>query len=154
MTARTRFAATYADAARIPFWLDRARPFGEQAPLSGDTTCDLVFVGGGFTGLWTALEAKEADPGRDVVLLEQGEIASAATGRNGGFCMASLTHGLSNGAERWPGQMPELERQGLANLAGIEDAVVRYDIPCDWRRSGELLLATQQIGRASCRERV
>ncbi len=143
MTARTRFAATYADAARIPFWLDRARPFGEQAPLSGDTTCDLVVVGGGFTGLWTALEAKEADPGRDVVLLEQGEIASAATGRNGGFCMASLTHGLSNGAERWPDQMPELERQGLANLAGIGDAVVRYDIQCDWRRSGELLLATQ-----------
>ncbi|MEA2521983.1 MAG: hypothetical protein QOI81_1629, partial [Actinomycetota bacterium] len=144
MTSRSRFAATYADAIRMPFWLDRTRPFAEQPALEGDVRADLIVVGGGFTGLWTALQAKEASPERDVVLLEQGEIASAATGRNGGFCTASLTHGLHNGAERWPEQMHELERQGMANLAEIEQAVHRYGIDCDWRHSGELILATQR----------
>lgn len=143
MTLHSRFAATYADASATPFWLDRPRPFPEQAPLSGHTTADLAIVGGGFTGLWTALEAKHANPDIDVVLLEQHEIASAATGRNGGFCTATLTHGLANGAERWPEDMPELERQGMANLAAIGDTVRRYEISCDWRDSGELILATE-----------
>ncbi|MEP7059084.1 MAG: FAD-dependent oxidoreductase [Actinomycetota bacterium] len=143
MIARSRFAATYADAAHIPLWLDRPRPFDDQPALKGDVTADLVVVGGGFTGLWTALLAKEADPGRDVLLLEQREVANAATGRNGGFCAATLTHGLGNGAARWPDQMPELERQGAENLAGIEDTVHRYGIDCDWRHTGELILATQ-----------
>jgi glycine/D-amino acid oxidase-like deaminating enzyme len=143
MTFRSRFASTYADASRTPFWLDRPRPFAEQPPLSGPATADLVVVGGGFTGLWTALEAKQANPGLDVVLLEQNEIASAASGRNGGFCTATLTHGLANGVDRWPQDMPELERLGVENLAGIEGTVRRYDIDCDWRHSGELIVATQ-----------
>lgn len=143
MTTSTRFAATYAEASPTPFWLDRPRPFDVRPQLASAETADLLVVGGGFTGLWTALEAKQANPGLDVVLLEQGMLASAATGRNGGFCMSSLTHGLPNGAQRWPREQRELERLGLANLAGIEETVQRYDISCDWRRSGELLLATQ-----------
>ena len=39
-------------------------------PLTGDATCDLAIVGGGFTGLWAAILAKQDDPGRDVVVLE------------------------------------------------------------------------------------
>ncbi|HCR71091.1 MAG TPA: FAD-dependent oxidoreductase, partial [Anaerolineae bacterium] len=58
---------------------------------------DLCIIGGGFTGLWTALLAKQRDPNRDVVLIEANEIAYGASGRNGGFCSASLTHGFLNG---------------------------------------------------------
>ncbi len=71
-------------------------------------------IGGGFTGLWTALQAKEADPGRDVVLLEARRVAWAGTGRNGGFCSASLTHGLGNGQDRFPAELATLERLGRA----------------------------------------
>ena len=46
--------------------------------------------------------AKERDPDRRVVLLEAESIAWAASGRNGGFCEASLTHGSANGLERFP----------------------------------------------------
>ena len=64
---------------------------------TGPDAADLVVVGGGYLGLWTALLAKERDPGRDVVLLEGATCGHAASGRNGGFCEASLTHGFGNG---------------------------------------------------------
>ena len=54
-------------------------------------------LGRGFCGLWTALLARERDPGRSVLLLEADRIGWAATGRNAGFGAASLTHGEANG---------------------------------------------------------
>ena len=55
-------------------------------PLAGDTTADVVILGGGYTGLWTAWFLKERDPGLDVVLLEQDICGGGPSGRNGGFC--------------------------------------------------------------------
>ena len=55
-------------------------------PLAGDTTADVVILGGGYTGLWTAWFLKERDPGIDVVLLEQDICGGGPSGRNGGFC--------------------------------------------------------------------
>ncbi|WP_042374630.1 NAD(P)/FAD-dependent oxidoreductase [Streptacidiphilus neutrinimicus] len=136
-------AHSIADVQYTPFWLtDPAKPEPEPA-LVGDTHCDLLVVGGGYTGLWTALIAKERDPSLDVVLLEGKEIGWAASGRNGGFCAASLTHGFFNGLERWPDELRTLERLGRENLDEIEAAVKRYDIDCDWERTGELDVATE-----------
>ena len=81
-------------------------------------TADLAVVGAGYTGLWAALLAKEAEPSRDVVVLESRTAGWAASGRNGGFCAASLTHGLRNGLERFPAEIGELERLGRENLDG------------------------------------
>jgi glycine/D-amino acid oxidase-like deaminating enzyme len=111
--------------------------------LRGDVRADLAVVGGGFSGLWTALLAKERDPGRDVVLLEAGTVGWAASGRNGGFCTASLTHGSANGLARWPDEIATLERLGLANLDEIEQTVKRYGIDCSFERTGELQVATE-----------
>jgi glycine/D-amino acid oxidase-like deaminating enzyme len=132
-----------ADAERKPYWLDSpARP--EPRPrLFGNTDADLVVVGGGFSGLWTALMAKERDPSLDVVLLEGRRIGWAATGRNGGFCMATLTHGLANGLERWPEDIARLERMGVDNLDEIERTLRRHDIDCSFERTGELHVATE-----------
>ncbi|HET9380469.1 MAG TPA: FAD-dependent oxidoreductase [Streptomyces sp.] len=136
---RTR---SLAGARPVPYWLDDPdRPRPEPA-LTGAESCDLLVVGGGYSGLWTALEAKERDPGRDVVLVEGREAGWAASGRNGGFCAASLTHGLPNGLARWPGEIHTLERLGAANLDGIERALARHDIRCDFARTGEISVAT------------
>ncbi|MFH8365290.1 NAD(P)/FAD-dependent oxidoreductase [Streptomyces sp. NPDC018031] len=132
-----------ADAVPTPYWLDdpdRPRP---RPALVGEEECDLLVVGGGYTGLWTALRAKERDPDRDVVLVEGREIGWAASGRNGGFCAASLTHGLGNGLARWPEELPELERLGRRNLDGIEATLARYDIDCHFERTGEIDVATE-----------
>ena len=94
------------------FWLDSPDRPDPEPPLTGSTSADLVVVGGGYTGLWTALLAKESDPARDVLLLEGRLSGWAASGRNGGFCAASLTHGLDNGLARFPDEMATLERLG------------------------------------------
>ncbi|MPY81974.1 MAG: FAD-dependent oxidoreductase [Actinophytocola sp.] len=135
-------AAAWADAVPRPFWLDQGAP--EPAPaLTADLTADLLVVGGGFSGLWTALIATERDPGRDVVLIEANTAGWAASGRNGGFCAASLTHGHGNGVVRWPDEIAELERLGRVNLDRIEAAIERHGIDCEFERTGELVLATQ-----------
>ena len=113
-----------------------------RPPLSGDQSCDLAVIGGGYTGLWTAVLAKERNPDRDVVLVEGDRVGWAASGRNGGFCAASLTHGAANGRERWPAEYDRLHALGQANLDEIGDSVARYGIDCDFRRTGELDVAT------------
>lgn len=126
-----------------PLWLDtRTRP-QPRAALAGDGAADLVVVGGGFCGLWTALRAVEREPGRDVLVLEGDRIAEHATGRNGGFCEASLTHGEKNGRARWPEEYDDLQRLGVENLDAIEKTVGRYGIDCGFLRGGALAVATR-----------
>jgi glycine/D-amino acid oxidase-like deaminating enzyme len=126
-----------------PFWLDRPDAPAPREPLRGDVACDLAVIGGGFSGLWTALLAKEANPGRSVVLIEGNRIGWAASGRNGGFCDASLTHGVMNGLDRHADELELLDRMGRANLDGIEQTIERYDIDCGWERSGGIDVATE-----------
>jgi len=132
-----------AAAAPPPYWLaDPAAP-EPAAALPGPVSCDLAVVGGGYTGLWTALRARERDPSLDVVLLEADVAGGAASGRNGGFCAASLTHGLGNGLARWPREITTLERLGRENLDGIADTLTRYGIDAEFERTGELDVATE-----------
>ncbi|MFI7600062.1 NAD(P)/FAD-dependent oxidoreductase [Actinoplanes sp. NPDC049681] len=133
---------TLADAAPEPYWLRQPGAPPAADPLAAAETADLAVIGAGYSGLWTALLAKERDPGRDVVVVEAGTAGWAASGRNGGFCAASLTHGFDNGLSRFPGEMDTLERLGRRNLAEIEETVRRHDIDCDFARTGELHVAT------------
>lgn len=144
--------AAVAHARRSVFWLDRDDRPDSLPPLDGDTATDLLVVGGGFTGLWTALQAKERDPDRDVLLVEGGRVAEGATGRNGGFVAASLTHGFANGMERWPGDMPTLLRLGRDNLDGIERTIHEFGIECDFVRTGEIDVAVAPHQVAGLRE--
>lgn len=127
-----------------PYWLDDPTRPAPRPALGRDTTADLLVVGGGYTGLWTAVLAKEAEPDRDVVLVEAERIGWAASGRNGGFCEASLTHGAANGRQRFAAEMETLTRLGADNLRGLRDGVARYGIDCDLEPTGELTVATEE----------
>ena len=126
-------------------WLDPnvVGPRPDYPSLPGATTCDLLVVGGGYTGLWTALHAAERDPGATIVLIEAQRIGWAASGRNGGFVDASLTHGAANGKSRWPGEFDQLERLGMANLNGMQADIENYGMNVDWQRNGMLAVATE-----------
>jgi glycine/D-amino acid oxidase-like deaminating enzyme len=150
--SKSQVATALAGARPVSYWLDQPEAPAPEPALSGAVTTDLAIVGGGFTGLWTALQAKEAEAGRDVVLLEGRTVGWAGTGRNGGFCAASLTHGLSNGQDRFPGELATLERLGRQNLDEIEKTAGRYSIDCDFARTGELSVATRPWQLAGLRE--
>ncbi|MFF1494123.1 NAD(P)/FAD-dependent oxidoreductase [Streptomyces sp. NPDC058304] len=136
-------ARSLSEALPVSYWLDDPGKPAAQPALTSDEACDLLVIGGGYSGLWTALIAKERDPARDVVLIESKEAGWAASGRNGGFCAASLTHGLANGMARWPGELAKLEELGARNLDEIEAAIARYGIDCDFERTGEIDVATE-----------
>jgi glycine/D-amino acid oxidase-like deaminating enzyme len=135
-------ARSLADAAPRSFLLDHPDAPERLPAQNGRATPDLAIVGGGFTGLWTALLARERDPSLDVVLLEARTAGWAASGRNGGFCSASLTHGIGNGLERFGREMPLLERLGEQNLREIGETVAKHRIDCDFTPNGELAIAT------------
>ena len=103
-------------------------------------SCDLAIVGGGFTGLWAALHAA---PGEDVVLLEGDRCGWGASGRNGGFAEASLTHGLENGLSRWPEEIGELERIGAENFAAMRETLRERRIDAAWEEPGVIDVATR-----------
>ncbi len=130
--------AAYADAEPRPYWLAALPPREPEPALRGEVETDLCVVGGGFTGLWAALHAKAEDPGREVVLLEAETIGFGASGRNGGFAIASLTHGLENGLARFADEIELLERLGRENWAGLLADLERHGIECDLEPTGEL----------------
>lgn len=127
-------------------WLDMPRP--DYPALAGALTCDLLIVGGGYTGLWTAVQAAQRNPGQRIVLIEGERIGWAASGRNGGFVEASLTHGHDNGKSRWPDEIDTLEAMGMANLDGMAADIERLGLDVEWERTGMLTVATEphQVG--------
>jgi glycine/D-amino acid oxidase-like deaminating enzyme len=131
------------DAAPAVFWLDDPAGPPPLPHLAGNTTCDLAVVGAGFTGLWCAYLAKQRQPSLDVVVVEARHTAAAASGRNGGFCDASLTHGFANGLSRFPAELTTLDRLGLENLDAIEATVRKQRISCDMERTGMLDVAVE-----------
>jgi len=135
-----------------PFWLDRPDAPPARRALRGEVACDLAVIGGGFSGLWAALLAKESDPERAVVLVEGNRVGWAASGRNGGFCEASLTHGAANGQARFPAEFGTLQRLGLENLGAIEAALDAHGIACDFERTGSIGVATEEYQVDGLRE--
>ncbi len=118
-------------------------------PFRGDTTADVVILGGGYTGMWTAIALKELDPGVDVVLLEQDICGGGASGRNGGF-VNSFWGDLDYLADRFG------DRAAIALCEAGEDSVRALGSFCDahgidawYRADGEYVVAASedQVGR-------
>ena len=70
---------------REGWWLEEAGPTRAFASLDGNRTADVVIVGGGYLGLWTAWQLKKLEPDAEVAVLEAGVCGHGPSGRNGGF---------------------------------------------------------------------
>lgn len=132
-------------AAPVVFWSDRPDAPPAAPSLTTRATpqhADLVVVGGGFTGLWAAVQALEEEPGRRVVVLEADRCGFGASSRNGGFCDASLTHGVENGFSHWPDEMEVLTRLGRENFDELEATLTRHRVEAAFGRADEVTVAS------------
>lgn len=125
------------------FWIEDVPDAPTYDALSRDTSADLVVVGGGYCGLWTAVLAKRRNPSAKVVLIEAERVGWAASGRNGGFCEASLTHGEENGQTRWPDEYALLERLGEENLEAFEQDLHDLKIDAEFESTGVISMAVE-----------
>jgi len=124
------------------FWQETVA-LSPGAPLTGDVSCDVAIVGGGFTGLSTACELKKAAPSLEVVLIERAVVGHGASGRNGGFVMPLIGWSLADVAEK-------LGEEGAARACHLLREAVEHTkkvirdnaISCDLEETGYLLLAT------------
>jgi glycine/D-amino acid oxidase-like deaminating enzyme len=145
-------SARGASARGVAAWLDGSGPGGP--PLAGDRRADVVVIGAGFTGLWTALALTERDPSLDVVVLEAAVVGHGASGRNGGFVDPSLTHGIHNGLAHFPGEIDDLVRLGAENLAELTGFVRQHAIDCHLDLVGAIDVATEPWQLAELEESV
>jgi glycine/D-amino acid oxidase-like deaminating enzyme len=127
----------------IGYWLAASPAGPARRPLPSGGAADVVVIGARFTGLWTAIALTDSDPHLRVVVLEAETVGFGASGRNGGFCSASLTHGLANGIRHFPDELATLEREGLANLRALVDFTRDNGIACDLEETGILDVADQ-----------
>jgi glycine/D-amino acid oxidase-like deaminating enzyme len=141
-TASRRAETMVAGAARVPFWSDGIVPPEPSPSWEGTGFADLVVIGAGYSGLWTALLAKERDPSRDVVLLEGRYAGRGASGRNAGLCQAALTRDPLRLAASFPEEFGTVSRLGADNLDEIERFVRQHGIDCGFDRVGGLTVAT------------
>ena len=129
-----------------PYWLDTLDRHDPKAGLAEDMTTDLLIIGGGFTGLWAAVQAKEAAPDRLVLLIEANHIAIGASGRPGAILSTSLMHGMSNSNRLYAEEMEQLEALGKQNMDGFRETIEKYRIDCDVEWTGELTVAVGDEG--------
>jgi glycine/D-amino acid oxidase-like deaminating enzyme len=124
------------------FWLDEAGSPPPRPPLSGEVDADIVVVGGGFTGLWTAWGILAEDPGARVVVLDAAGCGQAPSGRNGGFVNA-MSFSLPSMEARFG------SRRALAVARAARQSVQDVGRWCEeqrvdawYRRSGYLQVST------------
>ena len=127
------------------WWLEEAGPVAALPQLEGERTADVVVVGGGYTGMWTAWHLLEAEPGTRVAVLEADICGHGPSGRNGGFC-ESLWIAIARLRER----LGDARARALANASSESvQAIGRFcedqGVDAWYRRAPYLLAATSPV---------
>ncbi|MGC4819321.1 NAD(P)/FAD-dependent oxidoreductase [Micromonospora sp. DT63] len=136
----------------LSYWLSTLdEPLTPRPALPGDTDADVVIVGAGYTGLWTAYHLARADPTLRVVVLEREIVGYGASGRNGGWCSALFPTSLTGLARRHGRDAAVAMQRALHDTVRAVGRVVAAEgIDCDWADGGTVTLARTgpQLARA------
>ncbi len=125
------------------YWFDSSglRENALRPPLRGAAKADVAIVGGGFTGLATAIAVARRQPGRRVVVLEGARCGYGASGRNGGFANVMCT-----GIDAFMAEQPAEVARGVydviaTGLRAIERLASQDGVDCDLEANGNLVMA-------------
>lgn len=129
--------AAVANIQHIPFWQSTLSTYQTEL-IDIDHTTDVLIIGGGFTGLWSAIQLRHRFPFLKVTIVDKSSLASEASTRNGGFVHATLTHGFENSLNHWPEETHTLIDFGRINFTELRNFVLENEIECDWVDAGEL----------------
>ncbi|ENY71161.1 gamma-glutamylputrescine oxidoreductase [Aeromonas diversa CDC 2478-85] len=125
------------------FYAASANPHAPWPTLSGDQECDVCVVGGGYTGLSSALHL--AERGYQVVLLEAARIGFGASGRNGGQIVNSYSRDIDTIERNCPPDQARLLGNMLFEGGDIiRERIERYQIQCDFRQGGVFAADTEK----------
>ena len=127
----------------LSLWLDQLpSSLDPRSRLDGDTQVDIVVVGGGYTGLWTAYYLLRLDPSLRVLVVEREICGFGASGRNGGWCLGELAADVSTVARR--AGLDAALRQVRAMFATVDEVgrvVGAEGIECGFAKGGSVKLA-------------
>ena len=134
-------------AARRSWWLEEALAHPEFAgepcpPLEGDVDADVVVLGGGYTGMWSAYFLTERKPGIDVVLLEADICGGGPSGRNGGFLDGWWSHLEDLLTTYGDADAMELLMAGGRSPSEIGAWCERHGVDAWFRHAGSLAVGT------------
>lgn len=129
-------------ATTVPLWIDQLDPRPRRSVLVGSTDVDVAIVGGGYSGLWTALYLKRLDPSIRVAVIEREFCGFGASGRNGGWVVGELAGSFESYAKRsTPAAAMRLARAAFGAVDEIGERVAEYDINCAFRKGGTIRVA-------------
>lgn len=118
---------------------------GRGEPLAGRHRVDICIIGGGYTGLWTALRIKELDPSAEVTLLEADLCGSGASGRNGGLTLSwwpKLTSLVARYGEEEALRLCRASEQAVSAIGAFCEA---HGVDAHFRQAGWLWTATTPL---------
>src|ERR1700761_6671429 len=122
------------------YWLDEAGAVEAAPSLAGSASADVVVIGGGYAGLWTAWQLRAR--GASVVLLEAGVCGHGPSGRNGGFCETLWTH-LPSLVERFGAERAlEICRASTESVGLIGEWCDEQGVNAWFRRAGYVMAST------------
>ncbi|MGB2572465.1 NAD(P)/FAD-dependent oxidoreductase [Micromonospora citrea] len=131
----------------LSYWLSTVdEPLTPRPPLAGDTDADVVVVGAGYTGLWTAYYLAVADPTVRITVLEAQIAGYGASGRNGGWCSALFPTSLPALARRHGRDRAlAMQRAMRETVHEVGRVVAAEGVGCDWRQGGTVVLARSEV---------
>ncbi|MER6523780.1 FAD-binding oxidoreductase [Streptomyces sp. NPDC001508] len=123
----------------IPVW---GAPTPTRSPLTGDRQADVVIVGAGYTGLWTAYYLLQEEPSLNIVILDRESVGFGASGRNGGWCSAIFPISLEHVAKATSRSSATRLQQAMNDtVTEVARVVGAEDIDCDLAHDGFIALA-------------
>ncbi len=129
----------------LPLWQEGARfdASSRRSAVDGVVESDVVIVGGGYTGLWTAFYLKQLAPQLSVSIVESQFVGFGGSGRNGGWCSAFLPMSPSEmSAEHGSQAMRFLQDQMFATVDEIARVAQSNNIDCDFHKGGTITSAS------------